>query len=1393
MKHHTKPAKKIKKNDQGFSKPNLSITEFSDLPIGIIVCTPLIDDAGSIVNLMITYCNPFALTLLNIREKILFLDEIAFLKTLLKPACIVIETGVSSSIESYDPETSYWIASLINWNNENCIIYLQDTTLKKQYEETIKHKLQLDAIISDIARRLINITSNELDTYTVETLAQIGTHTRADQVYIFSLSADGRSMTNTHAWGTEGLELVQEPFRHVDTSHFPWWYQKIINQETILVRSPDEWPISADREKETMLAQGIKSLLVVPMVFDTKNVGFIGFNTIRQPRSWDKNDINSLKTFAALLVTAKNRLRREQLLQRANERLEGLNRISNALKNSNLLDEQPDLAALKHIYAMIPCEIGVAFRIDKTGQFAYAENRIKNGKWEAWPRIRVLAKYLHNETLSQGQEVVINELQADTPGFPRDLNPYKWGHRSFLAMPMFAHQQYIGLLILLDKSPDFFTQEYVSIAREVAGQLSILLFQEEVNRQLAKQASKLTENNQFLQAVIDSIPAGLVLWQPVRKDGHIIDFTYLLINPVIAALTGLNQEEVVGQSFITLFPHVLKNGLFEKLVDKAESGETQRFQFLDRGFWGDFSLVWVGNNLLLTVNDITQIKKIKEQLQETNINLEKRVADRTAEIQQLSAMQRAILKYAGLAIAVSDTTGVIQLVNPALEALTGYEANELIGQVTLGALRDPEIHQQQIDQLRFEMNNSLLSGEELIAAYYLTKNDFLQRENILLTKQGKRILVLSTSSGLYDDQGTLIGFVDLATDISKLKAIEQELKQASQRIQLATVAGKLGVWEWNLLTNELVLDTNFFTLFGVDKRLEGNIMDDFEPLVHPEDLPLLYQHIQKAIKERTPLDVEFRVILPTDKSIHYIKADGLVLQNELGKTDRIIGVIRDQTATKRADQALKESEAQYRSLVNHLKEVVFQIDTTGHWIYLNPAWQEVTGFTTSESLGKPFLDSVFPDDRAHNQELCDLLMAREKIYCEHVIRYIHKDGGYRWIEVFAQVTQDQDNQITGIAGTLTDITGRKEAEVAILESEQRFRDIAENVDEIYWIRDIKEPRFIYMNLAYEKFSGQNRQLLYENPFLFLNFILEEDREKVLNFFLHNGLDQNFQFRARHQDGSIRFLSVKLFTIENENGLVIRRIGVATDITNSIEKELILQESLEKEINLNRLKSQFIAIASHEFRTPLATISSSIDLVKYYIDKIDAGPSLSVINKHIDNIYQKVFLLNDLISDTLTISKIDEGKLSFNPELTDLVSLCEDILTLYFDDRLDNRFVEFIVSGNPVDIMIDKNLTEHILVNLLSNAFKFSTKNPILKLSFEQKAVCISVKDEGIGIPSKDIPNLFGKFFRASNANTFQGTGLGLAICQEYIILQKGYIEFESTEGVGTTFKITFPY
>ncbi|SOD92853.1 sensor histidine kinase [Spirosoma fluviale] len=905
--------------------------------------------------------------------------------------------------------------------------------------------------------------------------------------------------------------------------------------------------------------------------------------------------------------------------------------------------------------------------------------------------------------------------------------------------------------------------------------------------------STLQETNQLLQAVIQTSPTGLALLRPIWQAGTIVDFRYVLNNPQSAVITGLPQETMLGNRLSVLFPHLLANGVFDTMVRVVLTGTSQRFEILDElpsgAFWGDFTLVRVGSDVLFSVQDITHLKQIEEQLRQANRELEQRVAERTSQVRQLSAFQRAILTHAGLGITATDTKGIIQLVNPAMEALTGYGADELIDKVTPGFLRDPSVHQQQLDQLKETLNDQSLVGEDVVTAY-ATQHNFIRRENTLLTKDGRRIPVLATVSGLYDDQDDLMGFVDIATDISPLKTVEAALIQAQQRSQLAIKAGKLGIWEWNLATDNLELEVHFSSYFNTPEQAGFYRIGQVLQLTHPADLPYLKQALLEIKRGKRVLDIEFRIILPTTQAIHFLKVDGLLTHSETGSVPQVVGVVADRTTLRQSQLALEESEHRYRTLVNSMKEAVFQTDTAGLWTYLNPAWETITGFSVQESLGKLFLDYVLAEDQEHNQQLFEPMITRQKAYCRHEVRYIHKSGGYRWVEVFSQVTLNEQDELTGTTGTLTDITDRKQTEEILRDSEQRFREIAENVDELYWIRDLHSPKFLYMNPSFEKFSGVSVAELYQNPLIFADFIHEDDRAVILAAFMNNEPGTDFQFRVRHLNGTLRWLSARVFLLTDEAGRPMRRLGVASDITAVIEKEQILEESLAKERALNVLKSQFIATASHQFRTPLMAISSSVELIRYYTSLSTAPSSPVLINKHADSILRQVTSLDELIVDTLTLSKIEEGKVATDLEEIDVVSLCQELVGATFSDRSDGRQVELSSVGLPVSIQSDKTLLSHVLLNLLSNAFKYSTWNPRLTIRFCHTNVTLAIQDKGFGIPAKDLPFLFGKFFRASNVGQIKGTGLGLAICKEYVDLLGGTIDVESTEGVGTTFLIT---
>lgn len=234
-------------------------------------------------------------------------------------------------------------------------------------------------------------------------------------------------------------------------------------------------------------------------------------------------------------------------------------------------------------------------------------------------------------------------------------------------------------------------------------------------------------------------------------------------------------------------------------------------------------------------------------------------------------------------------------------------------------------------------------------------------------------------------------------------------------------------------------------------------------------------------------------------------------------------------------------------------------------------------------------------------------------------------------------------------------------------------------------------------------------------------------------------------------------------------------------------------SLEKEKELGDLKSLFVATASHQFRTPLSVIQSSMGVLAMQKDKMSDEFRLK-FESSFDRIKEHITRMTVLMDDVLILGKINAGSVILDKEPIDLISLCNEIIINYDAIQLDGRKVVFEQEGISYMVDLDLKLMEHAISNLVSNAFKYSIsseKDPILRLCFEEQQVRICVKDFGIGIPLNDIDQLFEPFYRASNANNFSGSGLGSSIAKEYIELNGGVLSLKSEVGNGSEFTILF--
>jgi PAS domain S-box-containing protein len=252
---------------------------------------------------------------------------------------------------------------------------------------------------------------------------------------------------------------------------------------------------------------------------------------------------------------------------------------------------------------------------------------------------------------------------------------------------------------------------------------------------------------------------------------------------------------------------------------------------------------------------------------------------------------------------------------------------------------------------------------------------------------------------------------------------------------------------------------------------------------------------------------------------------------------------------------------------------------------------------------------------------------------------------------------------------------------------------------------------------------------------------------------------------------------------------------ARDITLQKEVQAEMEKALNRERELNELKSRFVSMTSHEFRTPLTTIKQNADLIAFKLES-QLPQHFEKYSKYLKRIDSEIDRVTSLMNDILTLGKLEAGRLEIEKQHIDLVSFISKSIDQQTQSRSDKRNVELVVSGVPQLVDIDQQLFNHILSNLVSNALKYSEgrNNPVIKLNFHKlNKVVMTVKDYGIGIPLKDQKGLFTSFYRATNVRNIQGSGLGLSIVKQFIDMHGGTIEVMSDVDQGCEFIVQIPY
>lgn len=384
---------------------------------------------------------------------------------------------------------------------------------------------------------------------------------------------------------------------------------------------------------------------------------------------------------------------------------------------------------------------------------------------------------------------------------------------------------------------------------------------------------------------------------------------------------------------------------------------------------------------------------------------------------------------------------------------------------------------------------------------------------------------------------------------------------------------------------------------------------------------------------------------------------------------------------------------------------------------------------------------------------------------------------------YIPVSMLKSKNVDSISDALIKLTGTNDVRLYI--------SLIEMMNDGVMIVDNTE-RVIFVNYRFCAITGYSKSELIgkvATEILVAKTIKSVMQEKVQA--RSSGISESYDVEIIRKSGDKGWLRISGSPIYDVKGEVVGSIGLHADITLEKVKERSLNQSLSKEKELNKLKSQFITTASHEFRTPLSIIQSNVELMCMQIAK-KMPEEKSNFSVYFDRVKNEIENMSELMDQVLMIDKINSGKIESNRMAIDLVATCKQV-ALKMKSASEARSLDIHVSGNPIMLKTDLQLFEQVILNLTSNAFKFSeNSNPILHLFFNQKNIGIHIIDDGIGIPEKDQSALFQPFYRASNAVDIPGTGLGLSIVKNIMHNLKGKVEIESKQGIGTKVMLLFP-
>ncbi|HET7273485.1 MAG TPA: PAS domain S-box protein, partial [Rubrobacter sp.] len=619
-----------------------------------------------------------------------------------------------------------------------------------------------------------------------------------------------------------------------------------------------------------------------------------------------------------------------------------------------------------------------------------------------------------------------------------------------------------------------------------------------------------------------------------------VDGTIRYESPAIEEVLGYRPDELVGQiAFGYVHPEDLEQVIDAFAESILDAGSTRRVEFRFRHRDGSWRyLECVGVNLLdepnvegivVTSRDVSERKRAEEELRESEARYRAVIEQSMDGIYLLDAGSRRILET-----------------NPALRKMLGYSAAELRGM----EIYDISAHSR--EDVDSNLERTMADRARFVG------------ERRYLRKDGSVVNVEVGVSVIHYGGGEMVCAV--VRDVGARKRVEEALRSSESRLAAAQRLVHVGSWEHLIEEDRLHWSDELYRIFGFDPGTFEPTYETFMERIHPEDRDFLQRTVGEAVRDGKQPAVECRIVKP-DGEVRFAQWQYEIEYGEQGELVRMSGAVQDITERKRTEEALRDAEARFRTLVEQIPATIYveELSSNGHALtYISPQYETMLGYSPEDGTSHPehWFALLHPEDR--ERVLAEDSRANETgepFAAEY--RMFAKDGSVVWIRDEAILVHDEEGRPLFWQGVMLDITGRKEAEQALRRSEARFRSVVESVGEGLLITDDRDV-VLYVNPRMTELTGYSEKEMVDHPAYELLLPPEEWPDMLeRNWRRAAGSPERYEMRLKRRDGGTFWAEISATPYRDVSGEVVGKLGAFTDITERKETERSLEESEQR--------------------------------------------------------------------------------------------------------------------------------------------------------------------------------------------------------------------------------------